>query len=226
MLKRLVILAVAAVFLGACPVSFLESENVYTHGNREEHAIALTFDDGPHPIYTDKILDVLERYDIKATFFAIGINAENYPAPLLRAHKEGHEIGNHTYNHKNLRNMKYEDMHREVTSATEKIYDLIDYGVNLIRPPQGAMSAQFLSLAEELGYRIVLWDVDTRDWAGESAEKMAQNILENTDNGDIILLHDYHLHAENTIRTLETVIPLLLERGFRFVTVSELLSEG
>lgn len=223
MLKRLTLLALAVALLGASPVSLLESENVYTHGSREERAIALTFDDGPHPIYTDKILDVLEKHDVKATFFAIGINAENYPAPLLRAFEEGHEIGNHTYNHKNLRNMKYESMLMEVSDASKKIYDLTDYGVNLIRPPQGAMNAQFLSMAEELGYRIVLWDVDTRDWAGESAEGMVKNILENTDNGDIILFHDYHPHAENTVRALDAVIPLLREQGFRFVTVSQLL---
>ncbi|MBO5111650.1 MAG: polysaccharide deacetylase family protein [Clostridia bacterium] len=215
------LLAATLVFT---PVTLIEDDNVYTHGSREERTIALTFDDGPHPTYTDRILDVLEKHNVKATFFAVGVNAENYPAPLLRAYEEGHEIGNHTYNHKSMRTMSYEDMLREVTDTAKRIYDLTDYGVNLIRPPQGAMSAQFLSLAEELGYRIVLWDVDTRDWAHEPVDKMVKNIMESTDNGDIILFHDYHPSVANTIKTLDIIIPALQEQGFRFVTVSELLS--
>ena len=223
MLKRLTLLALAVALLGASPVSLLESENVYTHGSREERAIALTFDDGPHPIYTDKILDVLEKHDVKATFFAIGINAENYPAPLLRAFEEGHEIGNHTYNHKNLRNMKYESMLMEVSDASKKIYDLTDYGVNLIRPPQGAMNAQFLSMAEELGYRIVLWDVDTRDWAHPTVGEIVENVTANTKDGAIILMHDFIGKNSPTPEALRQIIPRLRASGYEFVTVSELL---
>ena len=223
MLKHLLAVALSVALLGATPLYLLEDDNVYTHGSREERTIALTFDDGPHPVYTDKILDVLEKHGVKATFFAIGINAENYPAPLLRAYEEGHEIGNHTYRHKSLRNMSYEEMLREVTDTAQRIYDMTDYATNLIRPPEGAMSAQFLSLAEELGYRIVLWDVDTRDWANEPADQMVKNILSGADNGDIILFHDYHRNAANTVRALDTVIPALKAQGFRFVTVSELL---
>ena len=223
MLKHLLAVALSVALLGATPLSLLEDDNVYTHGSREERPIALTFDDGPHPVYTDKILDVLEKHGVKATFFAIGINAENYPAPLLRAYEEGHEIGNHTYRHKSLSNMGYEEMLREVTDTAQRIYDMTDYATNLIRPPEGAISAQFLSLAEELGYRIVLWDVDTRDWANEPADQMVKNILSGADNGDIILFHDYHRNAANTVRALDTVIPALKAQGFRFVTVSELL---
>ena len=111
----------------------------------------------------------------------------------------------------------------EVTETARKIYDLTDYGVNLIRPPQGIMSAQFLSMAEELGYRIVLWDIDTRDWAHEPVDKMVKNILTNADNGDIILFHDYHTSVANTIQALDIIIPALQSQGYRFVTVTELL---
>ena len=225
MWKQIIAGAIALLLSVAARPVWNDGGNVYTHGSREDAAIALTFDDGPHPVYTDRILDVLERYGVKATFFPIGINAENYPAPLLRAYKEGHEIGNHTYHHKNLRTLSYEEMVCEIGDTARRIYDMTDYPVTLIRPPQGIMSAQFLSLTEELGYRVVLWDVDTRDWAGESVTAMTRNILENTDNVDFILFHDYHNGAANTIRTLEIVIPELQKRGFRFVTVSELLDD-
>jgi len=221
--KQALAAILAATLMAVFPTSLLQDDNVFTHGSREEPIIALTFDDGPHPAYTDKILDVLAKHGVKATFFPIGVNVENYPEPLLRALEEGHEIGNHTYHHKNLRSIPYEEMLTEITTTAHRIHDLTGRSVSLIRPPQGAMSAQFLSLVGELGYRVVLWDVDTRDWDGASVEQMVGNIMANTDNGDIILFHDYHRNAANTVRTLDIIIPRLMEQGFRFVTVSELL---
>lgn len=220
--------ACLAIALLLAPVRFsalFNAKNVYSHGTREEKVIALTFDDGPHPVYTDKILDVLARYNAKATFFVIGVNVKNYPEPFLRAVGEGHEIGNHTYDHKNLRGIGCDAVIEQLARSADLVYRLSDYGVSLMRPPQGAMDEELLSVAEELGYRVIIWDVDTRDWASEPSEKIVQNVLKNADNGDIILFHDYHVGATNTVDALNVIIPTLQKQGYRFVTVSELLDE-
>lgn len=185
--------------------------------------IALTFDDGPHPRQTKQILDVLDKYGIKATFFVIGINVKNYPGIVGEVLAQGHEIGNHTYTHPHAAKLDREALMAQILDCEEQIWEQTGEKVRLFRPPEGAMSTQMRQMVHDLDYINVLWSLDTRDWAHTPPEDIAQNILQNAKNGDIILMHDYIGYNSPTVQALELFLPQLIEQGFTFVTVGELL---
>lgn len=187
--------------------------------------IALTFDDGPHPYYTPIILKILEEYGIKATFFMIGENVTYYPAAAEAVLKAGHEIGNHTNHHKGMKSLTDHEIRKEISDCEDVIYSLADYRPTLIRPPEGAMNDQVRRVVGALNYRIILWDVDTHDWAHTPPAEITHHVLKEIDAGDIILMHDFIGHNSPTPEALRMLIPALLERGYKFVTVGELLDE-
>lgn len=193
-----------------------ESTNVYHRHDNEEMKIALTFDDGPHPILTPKILDILSNYHVKATFFIVGENVKNYPDVVERLLKEGHELGNHTYTHDSINQ-------KEIEACENAIYELTDYRTKLFRPPEGFVNQSIKAATVMLGYDIILWDIDTRDWAHTPPQKISDMVLEKIRAGSIILMHDYIGYHSPTPEALEIMIPRLLEKGFRFVPVGELI---
>lgn len=202
---------------GECDVDiYYKNENSYMK-------IALTFDDGPHPRYTGQILDVLEEYDIKATFFVVGVNARNYPDSLIEVIKRGHEIGNHTYSHPHVSGLNTYTLTDEVEKCESTIYGLTDYKTKLFRPPEGMIDADVRTVLRSLDYKVIMWDIDTRDWAHEPPEKIAENVISNIASGDIILMHDYIGHNSPTVEAIKLFIPVLLEKGYKFVVVSELI---
>ncbi len=202
---------------GECDVDiYYKNENSYMK-------IALTFDDGPHPRYTGQILDVLEEYDIKATFFVVGVNAKNYPDSLIDVIKKGHEIGNHTYSHPHVSGLNTYTLTDEVEKCESTIYGLTDYKTKLFRPPEGMIDADVRTVLRSLDYKVIMWDIDTRDWAHEPPEKIAENVISNIASGDIILMHDYIGHNSPTVEAIKIFIPALLEKGYKFVVVSELI---
>ena len=211
-IKALVLL-IAVSIVGAHPVSAKESEK----------KIALTFDDGPHKKYTEEILDILDEYSVKATFFVVGVCAEKYPEIVAREIASGHEIGNHTYSHAHLRNIDSSVLVGEIEKAENLIFDRVNYRTTLFRPPEGVCNETVKAVARDMDYSIVLWTVDTRDWVPSSREKIISSVLDKVDGGEIILMHDYVAKKSNTPDALRVIIPALLERGFTFVTVSELL---
>ncbi len=190
-------------------------------GDPDTMKIALTFDDGPHPKKTDKFLDLLEKYDIRATFFVIGENVSYYPKPLKRAVSLGHEIGNHTYHHVLLSAADEKKAEEEIRKTEQIILDTTGYQPTLLRPPEGAYTKSALQTADDFGYRVVLWTVDSRDWENIPAEKIIKNVEENIRGGSILLFHDYT--GKHSLEALEVLIPKLKEKGYEFVTVSELL---
>lgn len=196
---------------------------VYRYKKNDKMQIALTFDDGPHPVYTQKILDILEKYNVKATFFMVGENIKNYPDTAKEVRSAGHEIGNHTETHKS--NLCEKDLFREIENCSKIIFNTLDYETNLLRPPEGLILESTRSCCSKLEYSIILWNIDTRDWAHTSPEKIYQNVMKNIDSGDIILMHDYIAKNSPTPAALEMIIPKLLEMGYTFVTVSELIGE-
>ena len=185
--------------------------------------IVLTFDDGPHPKQTRQILDVLDRYDIKATFFVIGVNVKNYPGIVAEVQARGHEVANHTTTHSHAARLDARALRNEIVECEDEVYKQIGKRCTLFRPPEGAMNDSMRQVVRDLGYTSVLWTLDTRDWAHTPPDKISDYIIQNAKNGDIILMHDYIGANSPTVQALETFIPILLDRGFTFVTAGELL---
>ncbi len=202
------------------------SSGPYFRVNTEEKVIALTFDDGPHPRYTDKILDLLEKYQAKATFFVIGKNLELYASVTKRVFEAGHEIGNHTYDHPTLSCIGPSELSRQI-EKNEKLIESITGKKSLcFRPPEGFCGRYVREVINKKGYQAILWDVDTRDWAGTPSKTIVKNVLKSVHPGAIILFHDYVGEHNTTVEALREILAKLSEEGYRFITVSELLSYG
>ena len=198
-------------------------EMIYHSRHNDRMEIALSFDDGPHPRLTPVILSILEEYGIKATFFMVGENVGYYTAAARAVAEAGHEIGNHTFSHRKFDRLGAEELRREIFSCEEAISSVSDSPIRFIRPPEGQMSDTMRQVMGELDYRVILWDVDTRDWAHTPPAAICRHILDTVQAGDIILMHDFIGYNSPTPEALRLVIPALLERGFRFVTVGELV---
>lgn len=197
------------------------SDVVYCKKN-SQMKIALTFDDGPHPIYTREILDILREYGIRATFFVIGQNVELYPELVEQELAEGHEVGNHTYSHCHLSETSSEQIIREIEACERSVYQLCEYRTKLFRPPEGVLPEAIHDYARDADYTVVLWSIDTYDWAHNPVDQIMKNIRRNADPGDIILMHD-GVNESLTPDALRQLIPYLLDEGYSFVTVSELI---
>ncbi|MBQ3040831.1 MAG: polysaccharide deacetylase family protein [Clostridia bacterium] len=222
-LKKALIVFVLIPLTLAMPIN--AQSVVYNSNIHAGKKIALTFDDGPHPRLTPKILGILDKYSVKATFFVIGQNAKYYPKQLEMIIDNGHEIGNHTYSHKILKFLKKSEIEKELLDAEKQIKEIKDCEINLIRPPCGLYDDNLEQIARNRDDKIVLWAIDTLDWEHTSTNVMVKNVLRNIKDGDIILFHDYVSGEYNTPRALEILIPILLEKGYEFVTVSELLQK-
>ena len=200
-----------------------EDVDIYRKNENDYMKIALTFDDGPHPRYTPKILDILDEYGIKATFFVVGVNASYYPDTMEEVIRRGHEIGNHTYTHPHVVGLDSKMLKREVEQCESVVFGLTDYKTKLFRPPEGMIDADVRSVLRSLDYKVILWDIDPRDWAHTAPEEIANNVIEHATAGDIILMHDYIGHNSPTPEAMRIFIPALQQKGFKFVVVSELI---
>ena len=202
------------------------SGEIFFHHSNDNMKIALTFDDGPHEKYTPEILDILNEYDIKATFFVIGVNAEICPDIISRTIREGHEIGNHTYHHNKYRDDDVNNIENEIVMTERVLYETAEYKPKLFRPPGGYCCSRLSKIAEQLDYSVILWNIDTRDWdsKSETAQEIADIVIDNIKSGDIILCHDYKVTDINTTaEAMRIFIPKLLDAGYKFVTASELI---
>ena len=203
-----------------------QDEIVYHSRKNDRMEIALSFDDGPHPRLTPVILSILEEYGIKATFFMVGENVGYYPDAARAVAEAGHEIGNHTFSHRKFNRMTEHEMLDEIHACEQAISGVTQFPAHFIRPPEGQMNEAMRRVIGTLDYRIILWDVDTRDWAHTPPAEISRHILDTVQAGDIILMHDFIGHNSPTPEALRMVIPALLERGYRFVTVGELVEGG
>ncbi|MGE7694887.1 polysaccharide deacetylase family protein [Lysinibacillus sp. NPDC094177] len=191
--------------------------------NTKDKIIALTFDDGPHPKYTAAILDVLAKYDAKATFFIIGKNAEKYPDLVLRSYSEGHELANHTYSHPFKASIA--ELHAQLRKTKEIIYGITGFSPVLFRPVGGNYNDQMINAAVKDGYKVVMWSwhQDTQDWKQPGVNRIVQKVMKGSKPGDVILFHDGGGDRMQTIKALEEILPELKEQGYTFVTISELI---
>lgn len=200
--------------------------NLYVSNRTAEKCIALTFDDGPHPKYTKQILDILDKYNAKATFFVVGKNAQLYPDIVKEEYIRGHEIGNHTYSHPNLKNISAMEFFEEISKTKEILKEITGVSPVLFRPPGGYLNNAIVEEVRSIENTSVLWSwrQDTRDWACTASDVIVKNVLDNLKDGDIILFHDYNSHKSPTPEALEKILEHLSEKGYSFVTVSELMN--
>jgi peptidoglycan/xylan/chitin deacetylase (PgdA/CDA1 family) len=187
--------------------------------NLAEPLIALTFDDGPSE-WTEPILDLLADHDAYATFFVVGSAVEGREATLERARSDGHEVGSHTFSHPHPAELDNDELREEIRRGAEAAG-----GAKLVRPPYGEDAERFDRLAQELGLGpTVLWSVDPRDWEATDGGVVAERVLAGAAAGAIVDLHDGRRRQQATVAAVEMVLPALDERGFRLVTVSQLLA--
>ena len=184
--------------------------------NVDDKVIALTFDDGPSQ-YTNKILDILKKYDACGTFFVIGNHVQFYSDELRRMLKEGSEIGNHSFDHKLLTRLSEDEFKEEINKTNESIKKVTGFTPTLFRPTYGGYNNRLKGYTD---LKFVLWDIDSRDWKVKSKERILNNILPYVKPGNIVLMHDNHVYSVNV---LEDLIKNLKNNGYKFVTVSELL---
>jgi len=203
---------------------------VLSNGNRNHLQIALTFDDGPNEPYTSHVLNILKQYNIKATFFVIGQNAQRYPDVCRRIVTAGNVIGNHSYLHrKSLCLRRGKTIARDIELSHQAIYECTGFEPKLFRPPHGFRTPWLMRTVRQLGYTVITWDNMTGDWkANKSAEEIGQTVVQQAKPGGVIVLHDGRdsrpkYDRSQMLKALPFVIETLKERGFDFVTIPELL---
>ena len=194
------------------------------HGNKNLREVALTFDDGPFPNFTAKVLDVLDAYRIKATFFCIGRQVQAFPDLTLRAYKAGHEIENHTWSHPDMTSLSLKSQYWQLQNTSHTIERVTHQRPFVTRPPYGAFNPSSLQVATSLRLVMITWDVDACDWSRPGVDKILHNVLDHVKNGSIILMHDGGSDRSQTLAALPKIIETLLGRGYRFVTIRQLLS--
>ena len=182
--------------------------------------IALTFDDGPSA-HTQRLLDIFKKHGGKGTFFVIGNTLDNRQDILKRMASEGHEIGNHSWSHRQFTNIAISEVKDQIMMTRAKIYDITGVDCTIVRPPYGACNDEIRALGKEIGVSFVNWSVDTLDWKSKNADAVYNEIMKDAADGHIILCHDLH---KTTVDAMEKAIPALIEKGYQLVTVSELLT--
>ena len=180
-------------------------------------SIALTFDDGPSS-FTDRLLDCLEQNNAKATFFMVGTEIDSFPDEVKRMKKLGCELGNHTYDHTDLTTLSAEDISSEIAQVDERLVNLTSEGASVVRPPYGSVNDTVKTV---VGTPMILWSIDTLDWKTLDVESTVEEVMNNVQDGSIILMHDIY---STSVDAAEILIPQLIEDGYQLVTVHELAS--
>ncbi|MFC4598279.1 polysaccharide deacetylase family protein [Cohnella hongkongensis] len=191
--------------------------------------VALTFDDGPDNNYTVEILDILKKYDVKATFFLVGTQVKKFPETAKRIVDEGHAVGNHSWSHGDLTKLSSKARAEQLDRAQRIIEEATGASPRLARAPYGALSKEALATIHESRMKHVAWTVDTKDWAGTSVEDMYENVMSHTRDGGIILMHSFGGRKnalEHTVKLLPKIIEDLRAEGYDLVTVEEMIDSG
>jgi peptidoglycan/xylan/chitin deacetylase (PgdA/CDA1 family) len=199
-----------------------EEKVTYSQCHVEGGHVALTFDDGPSVENTPRLLDMLKKRGVKATFFVVGQCAVQHPEIMKRIVAEGHELGNHSWSHPSLVKLGELGVTDQLQRTHDAIQETAGISSRLMRPPYGAFSANQRAWANrKWGYKVILWDVDPLDWKVRDSGRVQAEILKHTVSGSIILAHDIH---KSTVDAMPGTLDGLLGKGFHFVTVSELLA--
>ncbi|HLO11610.1 MAG TPA: polysaccharide deacetylase family protein [Pseudoneobacillus sp.] len=239
MKKKLLILVIMFISLILSIPSVQASDSTYKRGkyektghvfweiNTKDKLVALTFDDGPDPIFTPQVLDALAKYDAKATFFVIGAEAERFPEIVKRQAKEGHEVANHTYRHKFRDNFNSDILKDELEHSAEIIQKITGEKPTLFRPHSGFYNDTNIETAITNGYQVILWTwhQDTKDWSRPGVEKITHNVVSDAAPGDIVIFHDAGGDRSQTVKALKNILEILYKNGYKCVTVSDMLNQ-
>ena len=200
---------------------WFDGNGKYDPGRKYDSApmVALTFDDGPGE-YTNQILDLLGKYNVKATFFMIGNQVSDFSSAVKREHDMGMEQGNHSWDHKTLTHLTAEQISSEISRTNDVIRSVTGSNPTLFRPPGGGYND--LVIANSFGMPMIMWSIDTLDWSHKNAQTTYDTVMNSVQDGDVILMHEIY---EQSYIAAQMLIPALLERGFRLVTVSELAAQ-
>ena len=194
----------------------------YSQVNITQPVLAMTFDDGPHPSLTPKLLDILKERNIKCTFFVIGKNAKMYPKIIQRMIAEGHEVANHTWTHCSLTSRSDAQIRSELQQSEDALVAAANYRPHLIRPPYGAINTRIKQfMFSEFGYSTIMWSVDPQDWRRPGVSVVTSRLVNGARPGSIMLAHDIH---PPTIQAMPSMFDQLLAKGYQFVTVSQLMN--
>ena len=195
-----------------------------SHGDRDRPRIALTFDDGPHPVHTAPLLDALAELGVPATFFVVGRDVDANPALVARMVRDGHELGNHTYGHRYLPLARSRTVEHELCATDRAIARAAGVVPSVARPPWGGRSPRNVRVFQRLHKRLVLWDVNSFDWKGKPAREVVQRVLDRARGGSIVLMHEARDGGETTIEAVRQLVPALRARGFELCTVSHAIA--
>ena len=195
--------------------------DTYTRVSTGRKVVAITFDDGPHPENTPRLLDMLKERRIKATFYVVGNMVKYSPQLIRRMIAEGHEIGNHTVTHGNLARMSDDALRKELQAAHDQIIAETGVTPRTMRPPGGAIKkSQKELMLREFGYPTILWSVDPEDWKRPGPAVVTSRLVNGASPGGILLVHDLH---KPTVDAMPSTLDQLLAQGYEFVTVTELI---
>ena len=212
-------------------VAILARKGTFYAGHSKNKLVALTFDDGPSPRWTPQILSALKQAGIKATFFMVGEHVQKYPDIARSVVSEGHEVGNHSYSHHVFHYYKTNEITDEIKETEQVIRETTGVTTNYFRPPRGWLTKSGKNIINKLGYKVVLWSLNSKDWVTFDSKHIVKYLVRNIRSGDIILFHDsggiMGLGTEGggrheTIKTIPRLAKELREKGYKFVTVKEL----
>ncbi len=189
------------------------------HGDLRRRQVALTFDDGPHPGYTIRILEILKKYNARATFFLVGEQAERYPYLVRAEVAAGHVVANHTYHHVNLNKIPFEAIATEIKACGQVLRDITGKTPSFFRPPGGDYDREVARVVDALGYTMVLWTVNPGDYEMPTSQTLKARVLNHISRGGIVLLHD---GIQQTIDILPDLLTYLKSRGYELVTVEDM----
>jgi peptidoglycan/xylan/chitin deacetylase (PgdA/CDA1 family) len=195
------------------------------NGSTHIPEIALTFDDGPNPYYTPQILAILQKYGVRATFFDIGYLVADYPNIVRKEYDQQNVVANHSWSHPELTRLSAQGIQSQLTSTTNSIQAAIGVRPTFFRPPYGAVNSTVLAQARNLQYTTVMWDGTAEDWSSPGVNAVVSKTLSYARNGAILLLHDGGGNRAQTVAALPIIITTLISRGFKFVTIQQLVDD-
>jgi len=229
------IISIGSSFYAIKDVASSENREYWSNSNdvvwevhTSDNVIALTFDDGPDPVYTPQVLEILRKNGVRGTFFAVGQQMEKYPELTKLIVQRGNEIANHTYSHPSLRRIGKTKLKDELVKTRQIIQTITSSDPTLFRPPEGYYNKAIVNIARENGYKVILWSwtQDTRDWSNPGVERIINKVLDNAKHGDIVIMHDCGGNRSQTIQALQPIIDGLKKKGLDMITVSELLKKA